>query len=274
MLVAGQRRKRKVKVMQVEKATSTDGTTIAFERSGDGPAVVLVCGATSVRGAVADLAAALAPRFTAVSYDRRGRGDSGDTAPYAVEREIEDLAAVIAAVGGSAYVHGQSSGGALALRAAATGVAIPRVSVVEPPYRVEGAPPAPDRYLETLLEMNAAGRRGDAVAYFITKAVGMPESEVENIKQTPMWAGLEAIAPTLAYDAMVMGDNQPPAALLSKVTQPMLAVSSEASPPWLIAGAAAAAAGVPNGTHRTLPGTFHDVPPETLVPVLTEFYLG
>src|ERR1700736_6015725 len=137
----------------METVTSKDGTTIAYDRRGDGLPVVLVGGAFNDRHTFADLAGVLSSEFTAVMYDRRGRGDSGDTLPYVVEREIEDLEAVITAVGRPAFVHGQSSGGVLGLRAAAAGAPIRRLSMMEPPFRVEGAPPAPERYLETLVEL-------------------------------------------------------------------------------------------------------------------------
>jgi len=257
----------------MDQVRSKDGTAIAYERFGDGPPLVLVNGAFNDRHMSEPLATALAAYFTAVTYDRRGRGDSGDTQPYDVTREIEDLDAVIRAVGGSAFVHGMSSGAVLALRAAAAGVPIERLSVLEPPFRVAGAPPAPERYVENLIEMTTTGRRGDAAAYFMTAAVGLPPEMVEGAKQSPMWAALEAMTPTLVYDAYVMGDNQVPTELLSSVRIPTLVLHSTASPAWLQDAAAATAAAMPAGQLSGMEGTFHDVPPEALAPALAAFFL-
>src|SRR4030081_1430172 len=140
----------------MDQVRSKDGTEIAFERSGDGPTLILIGGAFADRSGAADSAATLASRFSAVAYDRRGRGDSGDAPAYAVEREVEDLEALIDALGGTAFVHGMSSGAALALHAAAAGASISRLSGCQPPFAGEGAPPAPERYIETLQELRAA----------------------------------------------------------------------------------------------------------------------
>lgn len=259
----------------VEKTTSADGTTIAYERAGAGPPIVLVGGAFCDRHATAAIAGALAVDFTAVSYDRRGRGDSGDSPQYAVAREVEDLEAVIRAVGAPAFVHGISSGGVLALRAAAAGLPIAGVSVLETPFRVPGAPPAPPRYRETLVEFISAGRRDAAVAYFMTDAVGQSEEEVAEARGSQWWPALEAMAHTLVHDALVMGDDSTvPVDVLARVAVPTLAVDSTGSADWLRAGAGAAAAAVPGARHRSLDGGFHDVPPEVLAPVLAEFFLG
>jgi Alpha/beta hydrolase family len=259
--------------MPLEKTTSADGTAIAYERVGEGPALVLVGGAFCDRHATAALASALAGDFTAVSYDRRGRGDSGDAPQYAVRHEVADLDAVIQAVGAPAFVHGISSGGALALRAAADGAAIAGVSVLEPPYRVAGAPPAPERYRDTLGEFIAAGRRDAAVEYFMTAAVGQSAEEVAVARATPWWPALEAMAHTLGYDAEVMGDDSAvPSAVLARVVVPVLALDSTGSAEWLRFGARAAAQAVPGAGHRSLDGGFHDVPPDVLAPVLTAFF--
>ncbi len=177
---------------------SRDGTTIGFDRSGEGPPIVLVGGAFNDRSTAAPLAAQLEPRFTVFTYDRRGRGGSGDTAPYAVDREIEDLEALIADAGGSASVYGLSSGGVLALEAAARGLPITRLVVFEPPFIVEGSRPRPPEDLALQLsELASSGRRGDAVELFITKAVGLPVEAVEQMRNAPMWPGLEEVAHTL-----------------------------------------------------------------------------
>jgi pimeloyl-ACP methyl ester carboxylesterase len=258
------------------KATSADGTTIAYDRWGSGPLVVVVGGAFNDRGTWAELAQALAGEFTVVSYDRRGRGDSGDTEPYAAEREIEDLAAVIAAASpdGTAYAHGVSSGGALLLRAIAEGVPVAKASVLEPPYRVEGAPPAPQDYRRTLQRFIDAGDRGGAVEYFMTQAVGLPTEAVTGTKATPAWGYLQGMAHTLRYDAEALGGDEQglPADLLAGVSAPVLAVSSLSTAPWLASAADAVARAVPDGRHVRLRGGFHEVPPAVLAPALATFY--
>ena len=187
---------------------SKDGTTIAFDRSGEGPAVILVGGAFQHRAIdprTAQLAALLARHFTVIHYDRRGRGDSGDTAPYAIEREVEDLEALIKEAGGSAFVFGMSSGGAFALEAAAQGAAITKLALYEPPFIVDDSrPPLPEDYVERLAELVSAGRRGDAVEYVMTKSVGMPPEAVAPMREAPFWPAFEAVAHTLAYAGPLM----------------------------------------------------------------------
>lgn len=260
----------------MRKTASADGTTIAYDRWGRGPLVVIVGGAFNDRNTWVHLAQALASDFTVVSYDRRGRGDSGDTPPIAVEREIEDLNAVIADAtpDATAYAHGVSSGGALLLRAVAQGAPVRRASLLEPPYRVRGAPPAPHDYRGTLRRLIEAGDRGAAVEYFTTQAVGLPEQAVAHMKTTPAWDYLGAMAHTLLYDAEAMGgdDQGLPTDLLSRITIPVLAVSSMASTAWLAAAAEAVAGVLPQGRHLRLEGGFHDVPAEVLAPALTTFY--
>ncbi|MGH8829249.1 MAG: alpha/beta fold hydrolase [Jiangellaceae bacterium] len=260
----------------MQKATSADGTTIAYDRWGSGPLVVIVGGAFNDRGAWAELAQALADRFTVVSYDRRGRGDSGDAQPYAVEREIEDLAAVIEAASpdATAFAHGVSSGGALVLRAVTVGAPISKASVLEPPYRTEGAPPIPDDYVGRLNRFIAEGKRGEAIEFFHTEAVGLPAEIIEPMKGTPAWGYLESMAHTLAYDGEALGgdDHSVPTDMLAGVTIPVLTVSSTGTAPWLGAAAAAVAEAVPGARHRQLEGGFHEVPVQVLAPALTAFY--
>lgn len=261
----------------METATSADGTRIAYQQWGSGPLVIIVGGAFNDRGTWAELAQTLAAAgFTAVSYDRRGRGDSGDTAPYAVEREIEDLGAVIAAASpdGTAYAHGISSGGALLLRAVAHGAPITRASVLEPPYRIDGAPPAPRDYHATLRRLIDSGNRPAAVEYFMTEAVGLPAEAVAQTKATPAWGYLQQMAHTLLYDAEVMGrdDQGLPTDLLAGISIPVLTVSSTASAPWLASAAEATAGVLPNGQHQRLEGAFHQVPPSLLGATLASFY--
>jgi pimeloyl-ACP methyl ester carboxylesterase len=243
----------------MSQVTSADGTTIAYERTGAGPALVLVDGALCHRaaGPMRPLAALLRDRFTVYMYDRRGRGESGDTPPYAVGREIEDLRAVLAEAG-EAYVYGISSGAALALAAAGPGMI--RLALYEPPFLAADA-----EYTARLTELLVAGRRGDAVALFMTH-VGVPEQAVAGIRTQPGWAALEAIAPTLAYDDAVLGDGRVPTA---NGGVPTLVLSGGASPDGL---QRAAKATLPAEPHRTLDGQTHDVAPEAIAPVLAEFF--
>ncbi|MEU2288277.1 alpha/beta hydrolase [Streptomyces sp. NPDC013178] len=256
-----------------KKTLSRDGTSLAYERSGQGPAVVLISGAMSTGSTVAPLAGLLAHHFTAFWYDRRGRGDSGDTAPYAVEREIEDLAALIDLAGGEAALYGISSGGALALRAAASGLSVSRVAVYETPFAdfSEGSAEERAAYTARLTEALAQGRRGDAVELFL-RLTGLAEEMIRGARQSPMWAAMEDIAPTLAYDDAVMGDGLVPRELLATIGVPVLAVAGAESPAWQREAGRAVADAVPRGTYRTLEGQAHIVDPNVLAPVLTEFF--
>ncbi|WP_128437441.1 alpha/beta fold hydrolase [Streptomyces cyaneus] len=255
-----------------KKTFSADGTSIAYEISGEGPPVILISGAMSTGGTVAPLAVPLSEHFRVVVYDRRGRGESGDTAPYAVEREVEDLAALIEAVGGEAALYGTSSGGALALEAAASGLPVRQVAVYEVPFAVyEGGAKERAQYTERLTEALAEGRRGDAVELFLRLA-GMAEQMIQGARQSPMWRGMETIASSLAYDNAVMGDGLVPRDRLASITVPVLAVAGSASPAWMQEAARAVAEIVPGGSHRSLPGQTHMVEPEVLGPVLVEFF--
>lgn len=256
---------------------SSDGTAIAFDRVGAGPAIILVDGALCSRnfGPMGPLAALLAPHATVFTYDRRGRGDSGDTAPYAVEREVEDLAALIAEAGGSACVYGISSGAVLALAAATRGLAITKLALYEPPFIVEGSrPPLAEDYTARLTALLASGRRGDAVEHFMTNAVGVPAEAVAPMRHAPMWPGLEAVAPTLAYDDAIMGDYAVPTGRLASVTVPTLVMGGGASPAWMLHSVQTVADALPNAQRRTLDGQTHDVAAEAIAPVLLEFFTG
>jgi pimeloyl-ACP methyl ester carboxylesterase len=264
----------------MNRVTSEDGTSIAYDRQGNGPAVILVGGAFVDRSENAPLATELAKRFTVYNYDRRGRGDSGDTLPYAVQREIEDLEALIAEAGGSAHLYGVSSGGALVLEAAAAGIAIDKLAVYEVPYNMADDGPQRHReYVEQLEGFLAEGRRGDAAELFMRLA-GATEEMIAGAKNSPMWPGLEALAPTLAYDAACMGDNQPPTARLAKITRPTLVATGGASPESFVGGggdffaqaADAIAASIPQAKRQTLAGQTHMVDPKALVPVLERFF--
>ncbi|KOV61692.1 alpha/beta fold hydrolase [Streptomyces sp. MMG1121] len=253
--------------------TSRDGTALAYEVSGRGPAVILVCGAMSTGGTVAPLAERLADRCTAVVYDRRGRGASGDTAPYEVAREVEDLAALVDAVGGDASLFGVSSGGALVLRAAASGLPLRRVAVYEVPYAdgLAGGAEREAAYKEALTEALAAGRRGEAVELFL-RLTGLAEEMIQGARRSPMWAGMEAVAPSLAYDDTVMGDGLLPRDRLAAVSVPVLSVAGGASPQWMREASRAVADTVPQGTYRVLQGQTHVVEPEVLGPVLADYF--
>ncbi len=258
---------------------SQDGTPIAFVQVGAGPALIVVTGALGDHSGDAPLAALLAPHFTVFSYDRRGRGASGDTPPYAVEREVEDLKALIVAAGGSAFVLGGSSGAVLALEAAARGLAIPRLALYEPPFIVDGTrPPLPANYVARVRDLVADGRRGEAVEYFMTAAVGIPPEVMPQVRSAPMWPALEAAAHTLAYDGMLMGDHMGghplPVEQWATVTMPVLAMDGGASPLWARNAVQALVHVLPNARRRTLEGQTHVVTPEALAPVLIEFFVG
>jgi pimeloyl-ACP methyl ester carboxylesterase len=265
----------------MSRVTSKDGTLIAYERVGSGPAVILVGGGAVDRSENAPLAPELAHRFTVYNYDRRGRGESGDTLPYAVQREIEDIEALIAESGGPARLYGVSSGGALALEAAAAGLPIDKLAVYEVPYSMADAWPQRWReYVEQLEELLAAGRRGDAFALFMRLAES-PEESIASARNSPMWTELESIAPTLAYDAACLGDGRPPTARLAAITRPTLVATGSARQPgaasWVQAldqAAAAIAAGIPQAEHLIIEGQGHVVDPKTFAPVLERFFAG
>ncbi|MGC5009187.1 alpha/beta fold hydrolase [Streptosporangium sp. DT93] len=285
-------------------ATSRDGTRIGFERVGEGPTLVLVDAAGGFRGfgPMGPLAEHLADRFTVVTYDRRGRGESGDTPPYAVEREVEDLAAVIGATGGPAFVHGFSSGAALALLGAAAGLPIAMLSLLEPPVTLDrpagedearadtprGDAPEDDGARHEGPEGNApgdgsredgdlaaeidalvaAGRRADAVEHF-HRSIGVPAEIVAGLRQAPFFPALEGIAHTLAYDSRMTSAVS--AATLRSVAVPALVINSSSSDDRLRGWAADVAAVLPRGRHLTLPGEWHGVSEKVLAPALAGF---
>ena len=244
--------------------------TIAFDQLGDGPPVVLVLGAFNTRPTGAPLAAALAARHTVLNYDRRGRGGSGDSAPYAVEREIEDLDGLIQRVGGAAAVFGFSSGAALALSAAAHGLAITRLALFDLPLQVGRA--APVDHAAALDELIRAGRRGDAVEYFQHRMVGIPMAVVEQMRQAPFRPALEAMAHTLVYEATILGDGQLSLAQCRAVRAPTLAIAAGLGPPFMRETAEAVARAVPDGRALVLEGATHDLVPEVLAPPLLGFF--
>ncbi|MET7622175.1 alpha/beta hydrolase [Streptomyces sp. NPDC005408] len=256
----------------MDKTRSSDGTDIAFDRLGEGRPVILVSGATCTRAVHAPLAELLAADFTMLNYDRRGRGDSGDTLPYGVEREIDDLGAVIAAVGEPAAVFGNSSGAVLALRAAADGLPITKLALWDPPFMVDDDAPRRQReYVTQLTALLDAGRRGDAVALFMT-TIGLPHEMISGMRQSPMWPGLEALAHTLAYDAAVMGDSTLPTDLAASVRIPALILTGSDSGAWAANAAQALTSALPTAQHRTLDGQNHAVAWDALAPELKEHF--
>ena len=264
----------------MDEAISNDGTTIAFDRSGEGPPIALVGGALADRSAAAELAAQLAPRLTVIAFDRRGRGDSGDTAPYAVEREVEDIEALIFAVGGQAFVLGHSSGAVLALESARTlSDRITKLALYEPPFIVDDSRPLlPADYVTHLDDLVSAGRRGDAVEFFMTTAVGVPAEVVAGMREQPFWSSLESTAHTLAYDGTIMGDTMggitAPLRRWASVGVPTLVMDGGASPDWQRNAVRALVDVLPDARHRTLEGQDHGPASEVLAPALLEFFLG
>lgn len=265
----------------MDTVTSADGTSIAYDQYGSGPAVILVGGAFQHRvidSSTAELARLLGTEFTAYHYDRRGRGDSGQGASrYTVEREIDDIAALVEAAGGTAMLFGMSSGAALALDAAARRPAVTRVAVYEPPFLVEGAGRAVPANLQPRLEALVMTDQPDgAVELFLTEAVGMPAERVAGLRRAPIWPAFESVAHTLPHDVALLEDTlsggRLPAKRWAAVTVPVLVVDGGTSPPSM-AGAAAALAGVLLDARReTLPGQDHAVDPVVLAPLLGSYF--
>lgn len=259
-------------------ATSADGTIIGYDRRGDGPPVILVSGALGDRDSHADLADALAPQFSVLTYDRRGRGRSGDVQPYAIAREVDDLAALIDQAGGSAAVYGHSSGAGLALHAAASGLPIARLVLHEAPY---GHDDEEDRegaraFAEQLRGLLADGRRGDAVALFM-ETTGTPPDTVAEWRAESWWADLESRAHTLAYDSEVMGDSRGgtvPTDLVASVTVPTLVLAGTETFDFIAEAGRQIAGLLPHGRLELLAGQGHNVSAEVLAPVLASFIDG
>jgi alpha-beta hydrolase superfamily lysophospholipase len=270
----------------MSSVTSADGTRIGYDRTGSGDPLVLVGGAFSYRrypGQV-KLAGLLAEHFTVYNYDRRGRGDSGDTAPYAVDREIEDLAAVIAAAGGQADVWGLSSGAMLALRSAAAGLPIRRMALQEPPLVVQPGDRQPPAGLDQRVAgLVQAGQRGDAVRCFMVDGMGAPAFVPRLLRLMPgAWRQLTAVAHTLPYDLQLMDGYQAgrplPAGQWAAVTIPVLVMcgTEKESPAWFGHAATAVAAALPNGQLTVRRGLGHTkkLDAQTIASTLTEFLTG
>jgi pimeloyl-ACP methyl ester carboxylesterase len=259
-------------------ATSKDGTRIAYEREGQGPPLILVDGAMCYRdsGPARPLAALLHRDFSVITYDRRGRGESTDTAPYAVEREIEDIAALIREAGGSAFVYGISSGAVLALEAAARLPGIAKLALYEAIFIVDDShSPLPANFLSHLKELIAAGRRSEAVKFFMRR-VGVPGFVIFVMPLMPAWRKLTGIAHTLVYDITIIQDynrGKPlPPGKWSNAAIPVLAADGAKSPAWLHNAMRSLAAILPNATYRSLPGQTHMLKPQAIAPVLVEFF--
>ncbi|HEY3023041.1 MAG TPA: alpha/beta hydrolase [Actinomycetota bacterium] len=261
----------------METVHSKDDTPIAFDRVGRGPSVILVGGALSDRSAGAPIAGLLSQRFTVITFDRRGRGDSGDAATYAVEREVEDLGALVAEADGAASVFGHSSGAVLALEGAVRGLPITKLALYEPPFIVDDSRPLlPEDYERRLTELISSGRRGDAVELFMTAAVGVPPEMVAQMRNSPMWPAMEALAHTLPYDGAIMGDtmNGNPASMKrwASVTVSTLAMDGGASPEWARNAVRALVEVLPDAQHLTLEGQTHAADPEVVAPALERFF--
>jgi pimeloyl-ACP methyl ester carboxylesterase len=255
-----------------EWVRSSDGTVIAFDRFGDGQPLIVVVGAFCDRSTPRTLAGVLGADFSVYTYDRRGRGGSGDTPPYAVEREIDDLDAVIRQVGGSAFVFGHSSGAILALEAAARGLPVTKVAAYEPPYIVDDTRSRPDKLGERVGALIAAGRRSDAVKLFFTEGPEIPPHVIAAMEAGPGWSAMEAIAHTLPYDLAICGDQSVPTDRLAKIRVPTLVLSGGASPDWARNAVDAVAAAIPGARCVSLDGQTHGAADDVLAPVLAQFF--
>lgn len=261
----------------MQLVTSQDGTRIAYDKLGKGPAVILVNGAFATRSSNSELAQLLAAHFTVYSYDRRGRGDSADTKPYSVKRETEDIAALIDAAGGSAYVYGKSSGACLALEATSSlGDKVKRLAIYEAPYsEAEGAAKEWREFRSKLDGLLAADRRADAVTLFM-KFVGASDEAIAGMRASAAWPGMEAMAPTLAYDNAVVGDDRSvPVEIAAKVKAITLVMDGSASlgtMPFMRPTADKLAKVIPDAQRRTIEGQAHDVSSKVLAPILLKFF--
>jgi hypothetical protein len=264
--------------MTYETVASADGTSIAYEVFGAGPLLIAVCGATCDRALMRSTAQALGRHFTTVNYDRRGRGDSGDTLPYAVDREIEDIAALIDRIGGPAHLYGHSSGAGLVLHAVAAGLPVDQFVLHDPPYSPddESSRDGARRYGQTIRSLLAQDRRADALETFC-RLTGMPEEVIDGMRGSHRWAELTALAPTLAYDSAVMGDLESggavPEDVVVRVPRPGLVLVGGASPPFMMEVGRRLAHLLPEGRLHVVEGHGHVVPPDVLAPVVAEHLL-
>lgn len=267
----------------MQTITSKDGTKIAYDKSGSGPAVILVDGAMCSRamGPMPELAAVLSKDFTVYTYDRRGRNESGDTQPYSVEREIEDIEALVDLAGAPVYLYGMSSGAVLAARAAAAlGPKVSKLALYEAPLVLDDSrPPVAEDYMNDYKRLLAEGKKGEMVEVFNTKVVGLPAEFLEPMKSSPMWPLMEAVAPTLIYDAQVMGDMQASKplskesrAMLGTIKADPLVIDGGASPSWMHTAADALGENIPGAKRKTIPGQDHTIGADALAPDLIQFF--
>ena len=265
--------------MTYETVASADGTSIAYEVFGAGPLLIAVCGATCDRALMRSTAQALGRYFTTVDYDRRGRGDSGDTLPYAVDREIADIAALIDRIGGPAHLYGHSSGAGLVLHAVAAGLPVDEFVLHDPPYSPddESSRDGARRYGQTIRSLLAQERRADALETFC-RLTGMPAEVIGEMRGTHRWAELTALAPTLAYDSAVMGDLESgsavPEDVAVRVTRPGLVLVGGESPPFMREVGRRLAHLLPEGRLHVVERHGHVVPPDVLAPVVAEHLRG
>jgi pimeloyl-ACP methyl ester carboxylesterase len=259
----------------MSKVISKDGTAISFNRSGKGEPIILVDGALCSRsfGPMPKLAQRLSANFAVITYDRRGRGESGDALSYAVEREIEDIGALIAAAGGSASLFGASSGAVLAMAAAASGLNVKSLAMYEPPLVAGGGGHLPPADSESQLRrLVAEGRPSDAVKFFIVDIVGMPAISIWIMRMLPIWPKLKAVAHTLPYDAAILGDFSVSSKATAAVKAPALVIGGERSPVELRSAVSAVADSLPGSTRQMLKGQTHNVSVKVLAPALMEFF--
>jgi pimeloyl-ACP methyl ester carboxylesterase len=252
--------------------TSADGTKIAFDQIGEGPSVVVVSGMFCDRRTTQALAERLAQQFSVINYDRRGRGESGDTPPYAVAREVEDVAALIDEVGGSASVYSHSSGAGLAVHAAARGLPITRLVLHEPPYGPddEESQRSARHLAEDVRAAVAEDRRADAIKLFMADS-GMPPEMIDGMSTD---AKMQAAAPTMTYDLEVMGDfngGTIPDDLVRTINVPTLVIAGGATPEFFRDTATRVTELLPHGEHTVLEGQDHAAPAEVVAPVVAEF---
>ncbi|MFC7547393.1 alpha/beta fold hydrolase [Plantactinospora sp. GCM10030261] len=246
--------------------TAPDGTRIAYERAGSGPPLILIDAAGHFRAnsPLDELADLLTADFTVYRYDRRGRGDSTDTPPYAPAREVEDLAALVDHAGPRVSLYGYSSGCLVALHAAAAGLDVHRMALLEPP--IDPAEDSTEQHAFIIKLRELTGE--DAVSYFLT-TIGVPPDMVDTMRGTPHWRAMVSVAHTLPYDGLLSAAVD--ADLLARVTAPTLVLDSTGSTDDLTGMAATAAAMLPNAVHRSLAGEWHGVPAATLAPVVASF---
>ncbi|MDP3315665.1 MAG: alpha/beta hydrolase [Devosia sp.] len=257
--------------------TSRDGTRIAYDVYGAGEPVILVEGAMCGRhfGATNKLAAELGKHFRVYHYDRRARGDSGASTDYSIERELEDLSALIAEAGGSASIVGFSSGACLAIEAAAAGLPVRHLAFYEPPYMVgPKARKVPANFEAEVQKLVADGKNGDAVAYFMTKLIGMPSIFLIPMKFSKMWKQLTPQAPSLPFDMEAVNGFNPPLERMRRIAVPTLAINGDKTFPVIIDSTKLCAETIPGAGHVILPGQTHEVKAGAIAPELVRFFSG